>query len=159
MVEGRVYQACLRHAARILPADPALEPADLCQGAYLKTLGRLDTTRSEREQIAFIRHAATQVAIDAGRRKRLVTVDAAEVPEAPDPADGPEAAALAREAEDELAARLAALGPLCGPAAALVYAGGLSYSEACAILGVRPTTLRMRLHRARGYLRAMRMTA
>jgi DNA-directed RNA polymerase specialized sigma24 family protein len=56
------------HARRVCPGDPALEPADLIQSAYLKVAGRLDESRSEGEQIAYLTRAITQVAIDQRRR-------------------------------------------------------------------------------------------
>jgi RNA polymerase sigma-70 factor (ECF subfamily) len=152
-MDVRIYAAVLRHARRVLPADPALDAEDLCQGAYLKTLGRLDPARSEHEQVTYLCRALDQVAIDAARRKRLATVDTASVPECADPRRDTEGEALARAAEDEWAARLVALGPLYGPALALVYAGGMSYSASCAILGIPQTTLKMRLYRARKHLK------
>ncbi len=155
MVEGRVYAACLRHAARVLPGDPALAPDDLVQGAYLKTLGRLDPGRSEREQVRYLCVAVDQVAIDAGRRKRLATGDLTLALGATDGRPGPEDVALAREAEDAVAAALLALGPTLGPAVALVDGAGLSYPEAASALGVPRTTIVARLHRGRTRLREM----
>ncbi len=64
----RVYASCLLHAARCLPGDPALEPADLVQQAYIKVGDRLDATRSEGEQVAYLCRAIGHVAIDHLRK-------------------------------------------------------------------------------------------
>jgi len=155
-MDQRIYAACLRHAARVLPGDPALEPEDLCQSAYLKTLGRLDPARSEHEQVRYLCVAVDQVAIDAGRRKRFDTAgDETAARLVADGRPGPEDVALAREAEDAVAAALLALGPTLGPAVALVDGAGLMYREAALALGVPKTTIVARLHRGRTLLRAL----
>lgn len=154
-----IRQSCLSYARRTLSSDPAVDAEDLVQSAFLKTLGRLDGTRPVAQQIIYLRRAIDQVALDAGRRRRFVAADPGALPECADPRRDTEGEALAREADDEWAGRLAALDAKCGPAAALVFCAGFSYREASAALGVLPTTLRMRLVRARGHLRAMLLTA
>ena len=65
---GDAYPALLRYARRFPSLDPAVEAVDIVQEALLKTLDRLDTTRPLPEQIAYVKFAVRQCAIDQHRR-------------------------------------------------------------------------------------------
>lgn len=142
MSEASVYGTCLWHAQRVLPNDPALQPADLVQAAFVKVGGRLDTTRSDGEQIAFLCTAIRQVAID--HRRRLANRPRAALsPLLPDPCD------VAREAIDRADLDAALATPRRGLGEAVLLGLGYTYTEIAARLALPLGTVKTRIHWAR----------
>lgn len=141
MVE-RIYGVCLRHARRVLPGDPALEPADLLHQAYLRAGARLDALATDRDRTNYLCRAITNLAIEHARRlarhprAALLDVHLAD----DDPA-----------AEAELAAEVdAALAtPYLGRREAVLAGLGYDYGEIAALCGIPRGTVATHLHRGR----------
>lgn len=84
-MDSETYARLLRYARRILPPDPALEPCDLVQAAWLKT----DAARRAepgRDHTGLLFRALGQVATDHRRRLKTHPVAALEEDWYPDPA-------------------------------------------------------------------------
>jgi len=96
-----IWQRCYYYALRFPSLDPAVSAEDLVQDALLKTLDRLDVTRPLPEQIAYVKFAVRQCAID--QHRRLVK----------------------RPQHDEIDAHLAAPGNLAATAMTSVYLAAL----------------------------------
>jgi RNA polymerase sigma-70 factor (ECF subfamily) len=129
---------------------------DVAQEAFLRAYTRLATYLPSARFAAWVVTIGANYARDMLRRRHFTTIAPELLPAHLHPRlAGPEELVLAREAEDALAARVLALGSTCGPAVALVHCAGLTYGEASATLGLPLTTLKMRLFRGRGHLRAM----
>lgn len=151
-MDAEVYERCLRHAARVLPPDPALEPADLVQSAWLKVGSKLDTERPIYEQTAYLCLIIGQIAIDHFRKLSRRTVQTFDRLYPDDDAlahlPSPE-----RLEDTALAGLLAEKLVECVPcnrglALVLLYAAGWRWDEIGAIIGTNATTARTRAHRA-----------
>lgn len=84
------------------------------------------------------------------RRRHFVTVALDHLPERADPAQEPEAGALAREVGEAILMALAACSDEEADALLRCCRDGQKYREAAADLGVPVTTINKRLHKARG---------
>jgi DNA-directed RNA polymerase specialized sigma24 family protein len=135
-----VYARCLNHARRVLPPDPALEPADLVQSAWVKVGRRLDAGRSEGEQVAYLCLVIGQIATDQRRQLKRRALGGVVDERHPSP----------ERLEEETIARVllaAALG--AAPEGLLLFAAGWLWDEIAALVGVPTNTLRVQAHRWR----------
>jgi DNA-directed RNA polymerase specialized sigma24 family protein len=141
MVE-RVYAAGLKHATKVRVADPAIEPEDLVQGAYLKVGALLDESRPWWEQAAFLRRAIDQIAFVANRRWHLHPRETLrDVHRCP--GDTAARAITAVLLADALAT------PRPGLAEVALLGVGYSIAEIGALRGLSPTAVKSRIHRGR----------
>jgi DNA-directed RNA polymerase specialized sigma24 family protein len=143
-MDAELYARLVAHARRVCPADPAIEPEDLVQAAWLRTQSLRDAEPG-RDHGGVLYRAVTQVAIEHYRRgkARGARVELGDWHPAP---GGVEALALARV---ELGAILAdvAAGDLFALAA--LTAARCGNGEAAALLGWERSTLNTRVFRWR----------
>jgi len=142
MSQESIYGTCLWHALKVRPNDPAIEAADLVQAAFLKVGNRLDTARSDGEQVRFLCLAISQLAIDVHRRiaKRPRAWLSPHLPSSID---------VAGEAitNADLAAALAV--PRRGLGEAVLLGLGYTITEIAARLDMPTGTVKTRIHWAR----------
>lgn len=69
-MNSETYARCLTHARRVCPTDPALEPCDLVQMAWLQSRAWLDLGRPLAEQLSYLFTAINHLAISARRGYR-----------------------------------------------------------------------------------------
>lgn len=140
------HQDALRAACRRTLGDPHLA-ADAAQEAVLAALLGLDRLRDGD------RFGAWLVGIGLNTSRRLLrdrrTPAPAGAPEMADPAEAVDAA----DAAARVRRAIAALPAGQREAVALFYLAGLTHAEAAAHLGVPPSAVKTRLHKARASLR------
>jgi DNA-directed RNA polymerase specialized sigma24 family protein len=141
MVE-RIYGVCLRHARRVLPGDPALEPADLLHQAYLLTATRLDALATDRDRTNYLCRAITNLAI--GHARRLLRHPRAPLHDAHFAPDDP-----AAEAELAAAVDAALATPRLGLAECALHGLGYDYAEIGALRGITQGAAKTRMFRCR----------
>lgn len=128
----------------------AADAQDVYQDVFIR-LAMDDTDFAEEEHLkAWLLRVALNRCRDLERsawRRRTVALD--EVAEAADPAADPSLSVEARELVDAVAG----LAPKLREAVYLHYALELGCDEIARLVGVRPATVRTRLHRARNQLR------
>jgi RNA polymerase sigma factor (sigma-70 family) len=144
MVE-RIYGVCLRHARRVLPGDPALEPADLVQHAYVRVGARLDALATDQDRANILCRTITRLAVDhyrrLGRRPQVpLTDERADALVAPGD--------LAGDAETAEALDAALATPRLGLAECALLGLGYTYAQIAERLGIQRTTVATRIHRA-----------
>jgi RNA polymerase sigma factor (sigma-70 family) len=141
MVE-RIYGVCLRHARRVLPGDPALEPADLVQHAYVRVGARLDALATDQDRANILCRTITRLAVDhyrrLGRRPQVPLTDE----QVAAPGD------LAGDAETAEALDAALATPRLGLAECALLGLGYTQVQIAERLGILPATVRTRIHRA-----------
>lgn len=142
-----MYARLLHHARRVCPSDPAIDPEDLCQQAWLLSRHFLALDKPEAEQTAYLRRVITNVAISARRNSRGRGIAQA-VPLA-------DWTRWRGSVEDEALAR-AELGAIIAAASGgdtfaitLLLMGTVGSRQAAAILGVQQTTILTRQYRWR----------
>ena len=140
-----VYARCVAYARRVCPPDPALEPADLVHAAWVKVGARLDTTRPDDVQVAYLRLIIGQIATDYRRRLKWRALGGVVDERHPDPARF-EGAALDRVL---LAPLLAAARTDAALALLVLYGSGWAWGEIGAATGVPTNTAKTRAHRWR----------
>ncbi|MCB4824091.1 sigma-70 family RNA polymerase sigma factor [Roseicella aerolata] len=148
-------ERALRIALRVL-GDPA-EAEEVAQEALLRAwqaAGRFDPSRAQ--VTTWLHRIVLNLAIDRTRRRASAPqAGEAALAALPDPASGPEAAAVEAEERAALAAALAQLPARQRAAIALAYEEGLSGAEAAAVLDVSERALEGLLRRARLMLRRL----
>jgi DNA-directed RNA polymerase specialized sigma24 family protein len=144
-MNDEMYRKLVNHARRVLPPDPALEPCDLVQQAYIKAKPFLDRGRSESEQLMYLFTAITNLGRDGHRRYRHHP----SVPFAdwtPHPTEQIEDVTLDRVA---LAPYFEAARSNPQLLAVLLFGLGFDYRDTAAAMGVSLGSVRQRLHRWR----------
>lgn len=131
---------------------------DVTQDTFLKLYGSLSKFRGQSRLSSYLYRIATNVAIDAARKRSRHPVSSGDVQadlltvEAPQTAsEGPDV----EEIKSALQAALLKVDPAFRAALALVDLDGLSYEEAAVRLGVPVGTVKSRVFRARGELREL----
>ncbi len=142
-----------RHLVRRGLTAPAA--ADIVQEAFLKLL---KAPRDEiRDMRAYLRRAAETIAIDAWRRQSRSAAVIDPQPLASDavadPSPSADAAMMAREESQALAAVIEALPPRCREVLLLHRFEGLSYAEIADRLGISRNTVMVHLANAMASLR------
>lgn len=146
----QVYRAAFR-----ITGDAA-DAEDVLQSVFLRLLRREDDLDLSASASPYLHRAAVNAALDLLRgRKRAPAVELGEVAERlPDAeAAGPEGWRRGRELRRTLRRALARLAPETAEVFVLRYLEGYGNSEIAAMLDVPPTTVAVRLHRARLRLR------
>ena len=145
----RVYRAAFR-----ITGDPA-DAEDVLQSVFLRLLnrdprsGRLDLSETASP---YLHRAAVNAALDLLRgRRRTPAVELGEVAEHLADADrpDPEGSQRGRELRRALRAALARLSPESAEVFVLRYFEGLANHQIAALLDLPPSTVAVRLHRAR----------
>ena len=142
--------------ARLRGTNEALCSAeDIAQEVCIAVLGAVSTYRPEgRSFHAFVQVIAKHKIADARRAARRDRVSpAADLPDAPVHADGPEHRALSAERMEQLGHLLATLAPRERQIVALRVVVGLSAEETARIVGGTAGAVRVTQHRALNRLR------
>jgi RNA polymerase sigma-70 factor (ECF subfamily) len=157
----RRYNRRLYRIARSILRNDA-EAEDVVQDAYVRAFTGLDRFRGEAAFGTWVTRIATNEALGRLRRRPTVSWDegdderlrAAVLPfrTAPPPAD-PERTMAQREIRDLLEQSIDALPDLFRTVFVARIVEGLSVEETADLLGLRPETVKTRLHRARALLR------
>ena len=172
--DERLIEACLageteafgmlvrRYQDRLYPtvfriSGCAEDAQDLLQDAFLRAYEKLDRFRGGSSFYTWLYRIAVNVAL-SGRRRRREPAPGPRL--APDPADDPtqtDPSLPAERAEREalIQRALNTLAPDHRAVVVLKDLDGLRYDQIAATLGVPVGTVRSRLHRARGELRAL----
>ena len=144
-MDSEIYARVIRHAARVCPADPAIDAEDVAHAAFVKCAALLPTLPTDLDRLRLWTRAINQVATDHHRRARRVAF----LPLADwEPSGGPsvEAEALARvELHDLIARAVADPFARTAIAVALGYSGG----EAAALMCCARPTVNTRVLRFR----------
>lgn len=152
----RRYQEVAFRTALVITGDPD-EAEDAAQSAFIKAyraLARFDADRPFRPWLlTIVGNEARNRRIAAGRRHRLLTtwqatLDATAL-------SSPEQETVARDEAATVLAALSRLKPEDREIIDLRYIAGLSEREMAATLGCAAGTVKSRLHRAMGRLRAV----
>lgn len=145
----RYQQPVYRISLRVL-ANPH-DAADAAQEAFITAWRRLHEIRSEQAFAAWLYRITLTTALSTARNRRAHTpLD--EALSTADPADTPDQHVLAADLKDALKCALARLPAQQRACWILRELEGMSYQEAADILGISPTAVRGRLHRARAQL-------
>ena len=142
--ERLVYAAALRIAR-----EPAFAE-DISQETFLRAHERIATLRDPSRFAPWVRRIGVRLAVDALRRDQPEVLSEEE----PDRSSLPERVVEIRDAVGEFFARLDALPPAHRTAVILRDVEDFSISEAATLLGVSEAAFKMRLSRARTFLRA-----
>jgi RNA polymerase sigma factor (sigma-70 family) len=146
----RVYRLALRLTGNRHDAE------DLTQEVFVRVFRSLHTYTPGTFE-GWLHRITTNLFLDQARRKQRIRFDplsderAARLASA---AAAPDAAYADRTFDDDVEAALAALPPDFRAAVVLCDIEGLSYEEIAEILGAKLGTVRSRIHRGRGLLRA-----
>jgi RNA polymerase sigma-70 factor (ECF subfamily) len=141
----------LRRVARTHEADPRLAE-ELVQETLLAIWRALPSYRGEAPLKAFIARIAMNQAVDHVRRALRRARPAELSLEMPDPGEGPEQQAVARDDRERLLLAVRQL-PLAYRQAVLLTLEGLSGGDVARVLGVSPNAIAVRLSRAKSILR------
>jgi RNA polymerase sigma-70 factor (ECF subfamily) len=148
----------LRGAARRLIGGDCEEIEDLVQETWIRAwekFAQYDTSRS-----FFAWTYAILVSLYRNRRRKrcLPVISVEELCDVPDPSCSVEDRVIGEMSCADLMAALEKMGDRLPEAlhrAVQLYAQGVPYREAAAILGVSPVTYRTRIYRVRGLIRAL----
>jgi RNA polymerase sigma-70 factor (ECF subfamily) len=139
---------------RRLGADPGLAE-DLTQETYARAWQGIRTLRKAASLRSWLLTIARNELFQQMREGRPETTALADLPERTDDAPGAEIT-LVRDERDRMVRRaVARLEPTLCEAIALHYFQGLSFREAGAVIGIPAGTVKSRVHRALGCLRAL----
>ncbi len=130
----------------------ATEAEDVAQEAFVRAYTQLHTYKDSHRFSTWLLSIASHLAIDQLRRRRFVALPLDNVPFLEWIADlgaGPEQAALAGEASDEMQRILSVLPPKYRMVLVLRYWYDFSYEEIADVLHLTPALVKARLHRAR----------
>ena len=130
----------------------ATEAEDVAQEAFVRAYTQLHTYKDTHRFSTWLLSIASHLAIDQLRRRRFLALPLENVPFLEWIADlslGPEDAALAVEASDEMQRILSALPPKYRAVLVLRYWHDLSYEEIADVLKLTAPLVKARLHRAR----------
>ena len=142
----RVYRAAYR-----ITGDPS-DAEDVLQNVFLRLLRRGDELDLSATASPYLHRAAVNTALDLLRvRRRAPAVELGEVAErlADGEAVGPEGFRRGRELRQALRRGLAKLNPETAEVFVLRYIEGFANHEIASLLDLPPTTVAVRLHRAR----------
>ena len=127
---------------------------DLTQEAFIKALQRTEQLKDEQKAAHWLSRIATNTALDFLRRHGRVTF--CEIEYAPEShSESPEDELLRNEHRDYLQDALGSLTPRERAAFVLRDVEDLSYEEIAEVTGLADGTVKSRIHRARGQLRAI----
>ena len=146
----RVYRLALRLTGNRHDAE------DLTQEVFVRVFRSLHTYTPGTFE-GWLHRITTNLFLDQARRKQRIRFDALSDERAARLASAspaPETAYTERTFDDDVEAALAALPPDFRAAVVLCDIEGLSYEEIADILGAKLGTVRSRIHRGRGLLRA-----
>ncbi len=153
-VHRMVSRYCRARLARFSGSGTAAE--DVAQEVCIAVLTALPRYRDEGKPFeAFVYRIAANKVADAQRSSYRGPVPQAELPDAPDPADGPEDWALRRSDAGLARALLSQLPENLRELMVLRVAVGLSAEETGRALGMSPGAVRVAQHRAMQRLRAL----
>lgn len=156
--QSAVYNLCYRMLGDAQEAEDAAQEAFLRAYAQLR---RYDPTRSFKTWLFSI---ASHYCIDLLRKRRLtwLSIDDEALPPHPalrEPSPGPEETTSRREQSAAVHALLARLAPEDRGAIVMRYWYDLSYEEIAEATGATVSSVKSRLHRARGALAEMMASA
>lgn len=149
----QIHTPGLYHFLRSRLQNPQLAE-DLTQEAFLRAWQAIDAFRSSCSFRSWLYRIAWNLMLtEAGRRKREIPWDDGFL--FADPASGNPTERLEHEAERrEVQSALTALAPEDRELVRMLYQDELSYAEISELLGLPLGTVKTRLHRARGRMRA-----
>ena len=152
--QGAIYNLCYRMLGEAREAEDAAQEAFL--RAYTQ-LRRYDPTRSFKTWLFAI---ASHYCIDLLRKRRLIwlSIDDEALPHHPalsEPSAGPEESTVHREQSAAMQRLLARLAPEDRTVIVMRYWYDLSYKEIAEATGATVSSVKSRLHRARGTLAEM----
>lgn len=145
-----VYRLCWSATGNHADAD------DAAQETFLRVYRALSTYDPERPFGPWLRKIAWNCALSVRRdgQAGVPRVSGEELPDPPDPADGPEEKALGNEERRRVAAAMAGLPAELRTVLVLRAVEGLSYAEIAEAAGIPEGTVMSRLSRARQRLAA-----
>jgi RNA polymerase sigma factor (sigma-70 family) len=146
-----VYRLCRAAAGSHADAD------DAAQETFLRAYKALHTYDAERPFLPWLRKIAWNCALSVRRDARagIPLTSAEELPDPPDPSEGPDALASANEETRRVAAAVSALPPELRAVLTLRAVEGMSYAEIAEAGGIPVGTVMSRLSRARERLLAV----
>jgi len=130
----------------------ATEAEDVAQESFVRAYTQIRTYKDTHRFSTWLLSIASHLSIDQLRRRRFLALPLENAPFLEWIADlgaGPEQAALAVEASDEMQQVLSALPPKYRAVLVLRYWQDLSYDEIAEMLQLTPALVKARLHRAR----------
>jgi RNA polymerase sigma-70 factor (ECF subfamily) len=145
-----VYRLCWSATGNHADAD------DAAQETFVRLFRALPAYNSERPFLPWLRKIAWNCALSVRRdgRSGVPTVSGGSLPDLPDPAEGPEAAAAGKEEKERVAMAVADLPDELRTILVLRTVEGLSYAEIAEAAGIPVGTVMSRLSRARARLLA-----
>ncbi len=147
--QDRVYSFALR-----LLRDPA-SAEDAAQEAFVKAFRGLASYNSAYPFSSWLFRIAHNACMDALRaRNRTVSMDIEDFPDLPDPAQGVEDSVADSLDSARIEALLASLPPLYSEVLLLTYREDMGPAEIARVIGAPEGTVKARLFRARGLIRA-----
>jgi RNA polymerase sigma-70 factor (ECF subfamily) len=157
----RKYQAQAVQAAYLITHDRPLAE-DVVQTAFLRVLDRIDGYDVNRPFRPWFMRIVVNAAIDTARRAARTPFDSNDnLPDSallelvPDPAPGPEDAAVSSELRQAMHSALDVLPPAQRAAIVMRYYLGLDEAEMAGEMAVPEGTVKWRLHAARVRLRGL----
>jgi RNA polymerase sigma-70 factor (ECF subfamily) len=139
---------------RRLGAQPPLAE-DLTQETYAKAWRRIETLRDAGSLRSWLLTIARNEFFQRLRVERPEADGCEELPETEDPDPGAESAMIDSERDRQLRRAVGRLEPTLQEAVALHYFQDLSFRETGSVLGIPAGTVKSRIHRALGELRAL----
>lgn len=157
--QSAIYNLCYRMLG------DAAEAEDAAQEAFLRAYSRLSSYDTTRPFKTWLFSIASHHSIDRLRKRRLIWLSIEDEPLAPHPAlreqtPGPEEMSMRREQTEVIQKYLAKLAPDDRQVIVMRYWHDMSYDEIAETTRATVSSVKSRLHRARGHVaEMMRATA
>lgn len=130
-------------------AEDALQEAFISLARNLDKIGPVDCSKSFNYFVTIVKNTSISI-LRKQRRANLVPLEGEEsLVQLPDPAPGPEQAALAKASYEQLLAAIRVLKPEYQAPLLLKYANGYTEAEIARLLGVTVSNVSVRIYRAK----------
>ena len=156
--QSAIYNLCYRMLG------DAAEAEDAAQEAFLRAYSRLSSYDTSRPFKTWLFSIASHHSIDRLRKRRLIWLSIEDEPLAPHPAlreqtPGPEEMSMRREQTEVIQKYLAKLAPDDRQVIVMRYWHDMSYEEIAETTRATVSSVKSRLHRARGHVAEMMRSA